>query len=164
VTTPIASANIPSLGRRIVFASLRLVGLLIFFVAIPLGILGLLSAHGINPPYTVLTVSVVGIVLSVLGAAATIARPTRAYGPLAFFAAVTLFVYLLALAKNGIITVSVGSGATLQLSYGGAVLLLALMPVLGAVAAMFTILEDGLSPGERLPYDYPPKRRRRSTS
>ena len=34
------------------------------------------------------------------------------------------------------------------------------VPVLGAIAAMFTTLEDGLSPGERLPFDYPPRRRR----
>ncbi|HXQ94628.1 MAG TPA: hypothetical protein VN864_05610 [Thermoplasmata archaeon] len=159
MTTAVSSARIPSLPRRVVFASLRLAGLLVFFVAVPLGVLNDLAAHGITPPYSAVTVSAVGVVLAVLGAAGTIARPTRSYGPIAFVASVGLFVYLLALAKNGIVTVGVGSGATLQLSYGGAILLLALMPVLGAIAAMFTILEDGLSPGERLPYDYPPTRR-----
>jgi hypothetical protein len=159
MTVPTHGANIPSLPNRIGWATLRLAGLLVFFVAIPLGVLNALAAHGITPPYSLLAVSAVGILLSVLGAAATIARPTRAFGPIAFVGSVAFFVYLLALAKNGVVTVGLGSGATFQLSYGNAILLLALMPVLGAIAAMLTIVEDGLSPGERLPFDYPPKRR-----
>ncbi|MCI4327558.1 MAG: hypothetical protein L3K16_08020 [Thermoplasmata archaeon] len=152
--------NIPSLARRIVYATLRLVGLLIFFVAIPLGLLNLLMAHGIHPPVSLLTVSTVGILLSVIGAAGTIARPTRAYGPIAMSGAVLFFLYLIFLARNGVLSVGIGSGGTFQLSYGSAILLIAVAPVLSAIAATLTTIEDVNRPGQRLPFDYPPKRRR----
>jgi hypothetical protein len=155
--------NIPSLARRIVYASFRLAGLLIFFVAIPLGILNALVAKGIHPPVSLLTVSAVGIVLSVIGAAGTIARPTRAYGPISLAGAILFFLYLIALARNGVVSFGVGSGATFQLSYGSAILLIAVVPLLTALAATFTTIEDVNRPGERLPFDYPPKRGRHST-
>jgi hypothetical protein len=152
--------NIPSLPRRVVFASLRLVALLIFFVAIPLGLLNLLMAHGIQPPVSLLTVSTVGIALSFIGAAGTIARPTRLYGPIALSGSLLFFLYLIFLARNGVISVAIGSGGTFQLSYGSAILLIAVSPVLGAIAATLTTIEDVTRPGQRLPFDYPPKRRR----
>jgi hypothetical protein len=161
MTVDPGNANIPSLTRRVAFASLRLVFLLLFFVAIPLGLLSALAARGIQTPVSLITVSTVGIVLSVLGAAATIARPTRAYGPIALVSAGLFFVYLIDLARNGTVTFSVGSGATFQLSYGSAILLVAVMPILSLVAASLTTLEDARHPGERLPFDYPPKRGRR---
>jgi hypothetical protein len=151
-----ARAKIPSLPRRIVFGSLRLIGLLIVFVAIPLGLLQALSDHGITPPYSLLSVSLVGVTLAMLGALASVARPTRAFGPLALAASVLLFLWLLALAHNGTIQISIGSGGLLQLDYGNAILLVALVPVFGAFAAICTTAEDARSPGERLPFDYPP--------
>jgi hypothetical protein len=154
--TPTGPAKIPSLLRRIAFASLRLVGLLIVFVAIPLGLLQFLADHGITPPYSLLTVSAVGVALSVLGAITTVARPTRIYGPLALTGSVVLFLWLLELARNGVVTIGIGSGGYLQLSYGNAILLIALVPLLGAAAAICTTAEDLRRPGERLPYDYPP--------
>jgi hypothetical protein len=149
--------KIPSLARRIAVASIRLVGLLIVFVAIPLGLLQILASHGINPPYSILTVSAVGILLSVLGASATIARPTRLYGPIALASSVILFLWLLALARDSTIRIGIGSsGGFLQLSYGSAILLVTLVPVLLACAAIGTTAEDLRKPGERLPFDYPP--------
>jgi hypothetical protein len=156
LTARAPAANVPSLARRIVYASLRLVGLLIFFVAIPLGVLNLLAAHGIQSPVSLVAVSVVGILLAVVGAAATLLRPTRAYGPVALAGATLLFLYLLTLARNGVLSVAIGSGATLHLGYGNAILLLAVMPVLTAIACVFTTWEDLRKPGERLPFDYPP--------
>ncbi|MCI4325689.1 MAG: hypothetical protein L3K00_07425 [Thermoplasmata archaeon] len=153
---PAAQAKIPSLPRRILVASLRMVGLLIVFVAIPLGLLQFLSSHGVTPPYSLLTVSAVGIVLAILGASATVARPTQAYGPLALASSVILFLWLLALAKHGVVQIGIGSGGYLQLSYGNAILLVALVPLLLAVAAIGTTAEDLRRPGERLPFDYPP--------
>jgi hypothetical protein len=149
-------AKIPSLARRIFFASLRLVVLLVLFVAIPLGILRTLSDHGVTPPYSLLTISAVGVLLAVLGSVASVARPTRAYGPLALAASIVLFLYLLALARNGTVTVAIGAGGSFQLSYGSAILLIALVPLLGALAAAVTTAEDMRRPGERLPFDYPP--------
>jgi hypothetical protein len=156
VATSAGRAKIPSLARRIFFGSLRLVLLLIVFVAIPLGLLQTLSEHGITPPYSLITVSLVGVVLAVLGSIASVARPTRAYGPLALAASVIMFLYLLALARNGTITFAVGSGATFQLSYGSAILLVAIVPLIGILAHTVTTAEDLRHPGERLPYDYPP--------
>jgi hypothetical protein len=149
-------AKIPSLGRRIAFASLRLIGLLIVFVAVPLGVLNFLAQHGINPPLSLVAISSVGIVLSLLGAASTVARPTRAYGPLALAAAIALLFYLLTLARNGILTVGTSDGGTFQLSYGNVFLIVAGMAVLSCIAAALTIYEDATRPGQRLPYDYPP--------
>jgi len=156
LTVRAPAADIPSLARRIVYASLRLIGLLILFVAIPLGILNLLAAHGIQPPVSLVTVSYVGILLAVIGAAGTLLRPTRAYGPVALAGATLLFLYLLTLARNGVLTVALGSSATLHLGYGNAILLLAVIPVLTAIACLVTTWEDLRKPGERLPFDYPP--------
>lgn len=148
--------KIPSLTRRIVYASIRLVLLLVLFVAIPLGLLNVLADHGIQPPVSLLTVSTVGIVISVLGAAKSVLRPTRLFGPLSIASAVVLFLYLVTLARNGFITVSTGNGGVAHLSYGNAILLVALFPILAAIAASLTTWEDLRKPGERLPYDYPP--------
>ena len=150
------TAKIPSLARRIVFATLRLVGLLILFVAVPLGALNLLAAHGIQAPISVLAISGVGIALAILGAAGTLARPTRAYGPIALAGAVLLFLYLVTLARNGVVSIGTGNGAVAQLWYGNALLLFALAPALTAIAAVLTTAEDLRKPGERLPYDFPP--------
>jgi hypothetical protein len=152
----VGRAKIPSLARRIFFGSLRLIGLLIVFVAIPLGLLQFLLDHGITPPYSLLTVSAVGVTLAIIGASASVARPTRAYGPLALAGSVILFLWLLALAHNGTLRVSIGSGGFFQLDYGSAILLVALVPVLGTLAAICTTAEDARRPGERLPFDYPP--------
>ncbi|MFI5414293.1 MAG: hypothetical protein ACHQ16_01270 [Candidatus Lutacidiplasmatales archaeon] len=152
----IRRANVPSLPRRVFFGSLRLIGLLIVFVAIPLGLLQFLSANGITPPYSLLTVSAVGVMLAVIGATASVARPTRAYGPLALAGSVILFLWLLALARNGTLRIAFGSGGLFELDYGNAILLIALVPLLGALAAICTTAEDARSPGERLPFDYPP--------
>lgn len=149
-------AKVPSLPRRIVYGSLRLFGLLIVFVAIPLGLLQFLMANGITPPYSLLTVSAVGVMLAVVGASATVARPTRAYGPLALAGSVILFLWLLALARHGTLRIGFGSGGLFQLDYGSAILLLAIVPLLGGLAAICTTAEDARSPGERLPFDYPP--------
>jgi hypothetical protein len=149
-------AKIPSLARRLVFAALRLVGLLLIFVLVPLGVLNVLAAHGINPPLSLLAISSVGVLLSILGAAKTVAGPTRAYGAIALAAALALLFYLLTLARNGVLTVGISNGGTFQLGYGNAILLVAGMAVLSAIAAAITLYEDARRPGERLPYDYPP--------
>ena len=150
------AARIPSLPRRIVYAALSLITLLIVFVAVPLGVLNVLAAHGIQPPLSLETISAVGIVLAVLGAARTVAKPTRAFGPIALAASGILFLYLFTLARNGVVAFPTGSGGTLQLSYGNAILLVAVAPLLSAIAAVVTMVEDTRTPGERLPYDYPP--------
>jgi hypothetical protein len=85
-----------------------------------------------------------------------VARPTRAYGPLSLAGSVILFLYLLALARSGTVTIAIGSGASFQLSYGSAILLIAVVPLIGALAAAVTTAEDARHPGERLPFDYPP--------
>ncbi|MCI4356957.1 MAG: hypothetical protein L3K18_07445 [Thermoplasmata archaeon] len=156
MSAPHRTANVPSLARRVVYATVRLVGLLILFVAIPLGVLNVLAAHGIQPPLSLVTVSAVGVLLAIVGAAGTLLRPTQAYGPVAFAGATLLFVYLVTLARNGVLTVGLGNRATVHLGYGNAILLIAVIPVLTAIACVFTTWEDLRKPGERLPFDYPP--------
>lgn len=149
------AARIPSLGRRAVLGALLLVPLLIVWVGIPYAALTTLHGLGVSSGLNLVTVSIVGALLAVLGAAKYVLKPTRAFGPVAVLASVTAAVYLLALSPYASFTVSIGKTGTLSVTYGAILSLLAIVPGIRAVSALVTTIEDGLHPLERLPYDFP---------
>lgn len=156
MSAPTPPAKIPSLPRRLVVAGLLLVPLLLFWVGLPTIALHELGAHGIGSSLGVATVSVVGVALSVLAAARYVLRPTRAYGPMAFLVAVATSAYLLAIVPFATLSLTIGSSVDLTLNYAPALTLFAIIPAFAAAAALLTTVEDGMRPGERLPFDYPP--------
>jgi hypothetical protein len=149
------AARIPSLGRRAVLGVLLLVPLLVLWVGIPYAVLTTLHGFGVSSGLDLVTVTVVGAVIAVLGAARYVLKPTRAFGPVAVLTSVTAVVYLLALSPYASFAVSIGKTATLSITYGAILSLLAIVPGIRAVSALVTTVEDGLHPGERLPYDFP---------
>jgi len=148
--------RIPSLARRLLFGGLMLVPLLVLWVGLPSAAVTTLGRYGVSSGISLLAVTVGGTILSVLGAARYVLRPTRAYGPVAALTSAATVAYLLALVPEAHATFSVSGTVTLTVTYGTVLVLFALVPAIRLVSALVTTAEDGLHPGERLPFDFPP--------
>ena len=156
MSTPIVPLpRIPSLTRRIVIASLRVIPVLIFLVGVPVAALNFLSAHGVSTPVSLLHVTLAGSALAVLGAARYVSRPTRAFGPVSMAASGVALLYLWTLLPDASATFHVGNGGSATFGYAGVLLLLMIVPALTLAAAAVTTLEDRWRPGERVRLDYP---------
>lgn len=152
-----ASYRIPSLGYRILAGGLRLVPLLVVLVGLPVAVLTFLSAHGIALPVSILTVEVAGILISVLSTVRYVLRPTRAYGPASLATSAVTVGYLIVLWEQSTYRLAVpGTSATISVGYGLLIELLLLAAAFGLAASLVTTVEDFRSPGERLPFDFPP--------
>lgn len=156
MSTSPPAPKIPSLARRLIVAGFLLVPLLIFWVGLPTLALSELGSHGVDSSLGIQTVSIAGAILSVLVAARYVVRPTRAYGPVLFISAVATSAYLLAIVPFAHLSLTIGGTLSLTLDYGPALVLLAIVPVFAAAAGLVTTVEDGMRPGERLRFDYPP--------
>jgi hypothetical protein len=147
--------RIPPLSVRLAWGGLIFVLLLASFVLLPYTVLGFVTMHGIQSGISTMTVVVIGVILSILGAARSVLKPTVAYGPIWMAGALLMVGYLLILAPGASFTIQVGGG-TLSIQFGAIFLLLAIVPLLRAVAAGIITWEDVFHRGERLPVDFPP--------
>jgi hypothetical protein len=152
---PAQRFRIPSLAARLVVGGLLFVGMVVLFVVIPFEVLKLLPGYGVHSPVSMQTVTVIGILVAALTAATYVLKPSRAYGPLGVATALATVGYLLSFLPAASLRVGIGNGVTLTIYYGTILLLLTIVPILGAVAAAVTSYEDASRPGERLPYDFP---------
>ncbi|MGA7923122.1 MAG: hypothetical protein WCA77_04025 [Thermoplasmata archaeon] len=148
--------RIPSWGWRITLGALRLVPLLLLFTAVPYVILQVLAAHGIHSPINFTSIAIVGVLVSVLSAAAYILKPTRAFGPVWMASCLVTAAYFLSFVPEASFSTGLPNGGLFTVSYGTILLLLAVVPGLRAVAAGLTTVEDLRRPSERLPWDFPP--------
>jgi hypothetical protein len=148
-------AKIPSLTRRVIIGSLRLIPLLLVYVVIPAIGIQRLQSLGISSGFPLLLITVAGAILAILGTARYIAKPTRAFGPLSIAASGAGILYLLSFAPYASATISVGSGGTVEIVYGMLLAIAAIVPVFGLAAGVVVTVEDAQHPGERLPFDYP---------
>ncbi|HTT15656.1 MAG TPA: hypothetical protein VMG81_07795 [Thermoplasmata archaeon] len=150
------SYRIPSLSYRILVGALWLVPTVILLVGLPAAVLASLGSRGISLPFSVVTVSVFGFGIAVLGAARSIGKPTRLYGPLSIALGAVEAIYLLVLLRASPYVLSLpGTGATLGIGYASLILALLVVPLLSIAAGSVTTLEDARHPRERLPFDYP---------
>ena len=163
MTTPSGPPVVPggyhvaSLGYRVLVGGLRLIPLLILLVGLPDAALAYLSSHGIALPVSVLTVTVAGITIGVLSTVRYLVRPTRAYGPVSILTSAVVLAYLFVLWLGASYRVAVpSSSVVLTIGYADLIGLLLIVPALGVAAGLVTSVEDLLSPGERLPFDFPP--------
>ncbi len=163
MTTPssrmldLSGYQVPPLSYRILAGSVRLVALLVLLVGLPDAVLAYLSSHGVTPPVPLLTVTVAGAVISGLVTARYILRPTRAFGPVSAASSFATIGYLLTIGLGAVYRLALPSRSIeLTLGYGSLVELALLVPGLALVAGVLTTLEDLRSPGERLPFDFPP--------
>jgi hypothetical protein len=148
--------RIPSWGWRLTLGVLRLAPLLLLFTAVPYVVLQVLAAHGIHSPINFASVAVVGVLVSVLSAAAYILKPTRAFGPVWMASSVVTVAYFLSFVPEASFSTGLPNGGLFTITYGNVLLLLAVVPGLRAVASAFTTYEDVARPTERLPLDFPP--------
>ena len=149
--------RIPSLGHRIVVGALRFIPLVIVLVGLPVAVLTDLAARGIAPPVPILTATAAGISIAILSTAAYIGKPTRAYGPLTIATSSVAVVYLLALLARPSLRIAIpGTAVALSIGYAHLLELLLIVPALGLLAGIVTLMEDLRSRGERLRYDFPP--------
>ena len=146
--------SIPSTGSRALRAGLSLIPSILLFVIVPYVGLTQLDRFGIGTRYSLGFIVLAGLVLAGIGAAASFARPTRAYGPLLVAGSVGSAIYLLLLARDSTIDLVFGQGG-LALTYAGMMTAFALVPAIRAGSGVVTTLEDLLRPGERLPIDFP---------
>ena len=152
---PAPPYRLPSLARRLTIASLLLIPLLVLLVGLPYALLTYVNSLGVTSSIGVASVTIGGAVLAILRAARPVARPTRAFGPIATIGSVAAVLYLVLLSPLASFSVPFGSGSGVTLSYGRILLALAIAPVIAAVAGVLTTVEDARAPGERLPYDFP---------
>lgn len=159
VTPPrtVESYRIPSLGYRIVVAALRLVPLFVVLVGLPVAALLYLQSRSIELPVSVTTVVVFGIAMCAMSTARYVSRPTRAYGPVSIASALVTLTFLLVLLIQSTYQFGVPeTSATIAVTYTRLVEVLLLVPLFSLLASIVTTVEDLRSPGERLPFDFPP--------
>ena len=153
VVSPVA--RIPGLAHRMAAAAVLFVAALVVIAFLPYEVLRRLEGTAVSVPVTPFEVLAVGVGMSLLLALRYLAKPTRAYGPIAILTAVAGIAYLLWLAARATIAVVPGNGVGITISYGTILDLVAVAPFLSLVAATLTTIEDLRRPGERLPFDYP---------
>jgi hypothetical protein len=165
MSTPTAAAmpapegvgyRIPSLGYRILIAALRLMIAFVLLVVLPVAVLTYVHSRGIPIPVSIVAVTTWGVVLLALTAARYVLKPTAAYGPLSFLTALVFFLYLYFLYSLSPYRLSLASGSvSLAAGYSMFLEILMIVPIVEMVAAVFTTIEDAVSPKERLLFDYP---------
>jgi len=151
-----APVRIPSLGRRILLAALRLIPSFLLLIALPTAALSYVSSRGYDIPVSVYAVTVWGALLIAIGVAQYVSKPTVAYGPLsiAYSAVVLLYLdYLRSLSPYRFVIP--GESASLTAGYSMFLELLMIVPAMGIVAGLLITVEDIRSPKERLPFDFP---------
>jgi hypothetical protein len=148
--------SVPSLGYRILAGGTRLVPLIVLLVILPVAALMYLQSHGITLPVSVATVTVAGLIISVLSTVRYIARPTAAYGPVSVATSLVTIVYLLVLWVQSTYRIAVpNSSVVIAVGYTELLELALLIPALALAAGLVTTVEDLAHPRERLPFDYP---------
>ena len=149
--------RIPSLGWRITLGALRMIPLVLLLVGVPAAVLTFLSDNGVALPLSILTVTIFGVVICAASTARFIAKPYRLYGPLCVAASAVTILYLLVILAASTYTITIpNTPMSLTVSYTELVELLLIVPLLTLSAGVVTAIEDGRSPQERLPFDFPP--------
>jgi len=155
-TSESAGYRVPSLGYRILVASLRLIPLFFLLVALPIAALTFVNSHGIALPVSTYAVEVWGILLLALGSARYILKPTRAYGPISIVTSAVGLLYLLYLRSLSPYHLVVpGGAASVVAGYALFLELLMIVPAIGIVVGLLVSVEDARSRTERLMFDYP---------
>ena len=147
--------KIPSLQRRLVIGFLRMIPVLVLLVAAPVGLISFLEDHNITVPVSILQVTLGGVLLSLLGAAKYVVRPTPAFGPVWMVYNGFALLYLFSLVPLASATLHFSGSTTATVGFAGVILLLMLVPGISFAASVTTTIEDRVRPGERVRLDYP---------
>lgn len=148
--------RIPSLGYRILVATLRLIVSFVLLVALPVALLAYVHSRGIDIPISIAAVTTWGAVLLTLSAARYVLKPTIAYGPLSIVVGAVFFLYLVYLVSlSPYRFVLPGESVSVAAGYSLVLEILMIVPILDMIAGTLTTIEDAASPRERLPFDYP---------
>jgi hypothetical protein len=144
------------LTRRIIFGSIIAAVSIIGLVVIPYKIVTTLQGYGLILGLSLWVIVAFGVVLTALTAAAYIAQPTKAYGPLFIAKSGVALAYLFVLAGAASFSLSVKGGTSVSMEWSALIWLVMIIPAIKIIAGLVITLEDVRHPGERLPYDFPP--------
>lgn len=147
--------RLPSLGGRLAAGLGIFVGLGAFLILVPLDVLSTLVAHGVLSGITSGTIVLGGLLFAGLSAAAYVARPTRAYGPVCAGRSLAGILYLLLVAASATLSIPVGPTGSAVLGYSELILWLAIAPALGLVAAIAVTFADLKDPWARRRREFP---------
>lgn len=145
----------PSFGRRLVGGGLLLIPLFALWVALPVYAGAFLGQYGVRIGLPLPTVLILGSSIAVLGAAAYVLRPTRAYGPILLAGGALSLLFLLWFSESAVVSVAVPNGGLATVGYGAVLLGLAVVVVVRLLAAVVVTAQDLRNPTERLAYEFP---------
>ncbi|MEM0128874.1 MAG: hypothetical protein QXG65_01735 [Thermoplasmata archaeon] len=148
--------------ERIGVGGLVFLGTYLLLVAVPNFLAGVVAGSGVSLPFSTGGIQTAGILLAVLAAAQSIARPTIAYGPISLIVdllAIT-YLWLLYLASPLHITLATAGGASaggtgLAVGITTVVLVLIGIELLHLAGNAALTAHDLRRPGERLWWTYP---------
>jgi hypothetical protein len=145
---------IPSLSRRIAWASVRAALLLVAIVVVPWYALNVLSGYGVGTPVPFLGLALLGVAFAGLGAARYISRPTRAFGPMTIAASLVSFAYLLYLIPIATVGFQHANDVSVAINFGRFLQYCLIAPLFGLASGAVTTYEDFARPNERINYEY----------
>lgn len=146
--------RLPPPSQRIVRGALLALPAAFFYLGIPFLALGLFQRFGVPFPYDPGPLALGGIVLTSLTVGKYLAKPTRAFGPVAALHATALIAYLIGLAARSTLSFSIG-GANVGIGFSMLLLFATAIPLFSLGAALVTTAEDLVRPTERYPFDFP---------
>jgi hypothetical protein len=114
-----------------------------------------LAGHGISVGLPVTWLLLVGGLIALLGAAAYLLRPTRAYGPTLIIGASVSLGYVLLLLPTASVGVGLPDGGTVSLGYGAVLVVLAAIVAVRLTAAVLVTVQDARYPYQRRAYEFP---------
>lgn len=150
-----------SVMRRIPLGVVTALFLGLVFVALPWFLIPIVTNHGIVVASNYLVLAAVGTVFAVFEGARVTLKPTRWYGPLWIVSSAAFLSYLVYLASKAVISLQFISNLYIAVGYSLLLALLAIVPALTLCASIVTTIEDLRHPGERMPFDFPMRRRDR---
>ncbi len=164
---PAAPEHLPPLHRPVSVwrrLPLGIAGAIVLILALVVGpTLGvnLAAMHGISVGVSTTQIALIGGSISILVMARYVAKPTRAFGPLWIAADGAALVSFLFLSTEPAIMANLPNYGEVTVSFGELWFFLALVPGIRMIGAILTTIEDIRHPGERMPFDFPLRRKDR---
>jgi hypothetical protein len=145
---------LPPTGLRIAGAVLVAVAYGLLYLGWPYFAARILASYGLPFPYTLSTILLLGLALTALAVARSLAKPTRLFGPVSVAYDVAVVGYLAWLASQATVSLAY-SGIGITFTFTDVLLLLMVLPALRLIADLLTTAEDATRPTERYAVDYP---------
>jgi hypothetical protein len=146
--------RLPTPGLRIAGAVLAAMAYGLLYLGWPYFAARVLGTYGLPFPYALPTVLLLGLGLTALAVARSLAKPTRAYGPVSVAYDAAVIAYLAWLATQATVSLAY-SGIGITFTFTDVLWILMVLPAVRLIADLLTTAEDATRPAERYAFDYP---------